>query len=213
MEYKPFKFFTSVKLLEATNRVARTEKELLSSLREIDEATLFNHTHFFILQHNYLTAEPPSDFAAWVSEALQDPVLAEHLFAVNTVDFDSLGDLRTALIQTIENHLEKEDHNREAPPGMEFHFIRAHSYTVSAGVEAADLMELANCLEKVSTGSIYHHMFEAKLRLGREKNDFSNWLEYRGEKTLATQLVGMDPYLYSLDELRRRIIVLLRSPS
>ena len=213
METEPFRFFTSVKLLEATGRIARTEKELLVSMKEIDEATLFNHTHHFILQHNYLSAEPPSDFAFWVSEALQDPVLAEHLYAVNTMDFDSLGDLRTALIKTMEDHLKNEIHNREAPSGMEFHFIRSHAYTVSADLEASNLSELHDCLEKVSTSSLYHHMFEARLRLGRKQNDFSNWLNYIGKKNLAQQISGLDPYLYSLDELRRRILILLRSSS
>ena len=56
-------------------------------------------------------------------------------------------------------------------------------------------------------------MFEARLRLGREQNDFSNWLAYMGEKKTADQIASLDPYLYSLDELRRRIIILLRSPS
>lgn len=213
MDHKPFRFFTSLKLLECTGRVARNERELLAALKEIDDATLFNHTHHFILQHNYLSAEPPSDFAWWVSEALQDPPLAEHLFAINTMDFESLGDLRTALIRAIEDHLGRTDHDRNAPEGMEFHFLRVHSYTVPANVEAGNLAELADGIEKVSTSSIYHHMFEARLRLGREKNDFSNWLEYIGEKRLAEQVAGLDPYLYSLDELRRRIPILLRSAS
>ena len=213
MENKPFEFFTSVKLLEATGRMARNQKELLTAIREIDEATLFNHTHHFILQHNYLTPEPPSGFASWVNEALQDPVLAEHLFAVNTMDFDSLGELRTSLIKTIESHLASSGHNRDAPEGMEFHFIRVHSYTVPAGETAATISELATSLEQVSSNSIYHHMFEARLRLGREQNDFSNWLTYVGEKKTADQIASLDPYLYSLDELRRRIIILLRSPS
>ena len=39
MENKPFEFFTSVKLLEATGRMARNQKELLTAIREIDEAT------------------------------------------------------------------------------------------------------------------------------------------------------------------------------
>ena len=213
MENEPFEFFTSVKLLEATGRTARNQKELLTALREIDEATLFNHTHHFILQHNYLTPEPPSGFASWVNEALQDPVLAEHLFAVNTMDFESLGELRTALIETMESHLKISGHNRDAPEGMEFHFIRVHSYTVPADVKATTVSELASSLEQVSTNSIYHHMFEARLRLGREKNDFSNWLTYVGEKKVADQIASLDPYLYSLDELRRRIIILLRSAS
>ncbi len=213
MESKPFEFFTSVKLLEATGRTARNVEELLVALREIDEATLFNHTHHFILQHNYLTPEPPSGFASWVSEALQDPVLAENLFAVNTMDFSSLGELRTALIETIEGHLKTSNHERNAPEGMEFHFIRAHSYTVPAGVKAATIAELGAALEKVSSNSIYHHMFEARLRLGRQQNDFSNWLSYIGEEKVAEQISGLDPYLYSLDELRHRIVILLRSSS
>jgi hypothetical protein len=57
--------------------------------------------------------------------------------------------------------------------------------------------------------SLYFHIFEAKLRLQRGANDFSLWLEdCLGEKELAEQITRLDPYNYTMENLREIIIQL-----
>ena len=65
-------------------------------------------------------------------------------------------------------------------------------------------------LRKVSLGSLYFHIFEARLRLGKGINDFSAWLEDSlEEKELAEKVARLDPYTYTLEGLRSSLIQLI----
>ncbi|MFA5089168.1 MAG: DUF5752 family protein, partial [Candidatus Omnitrophota bacterium] len=51
------------------------------------------------------------------------------------------------------------------------------------------------------------HVFEARLRLERGNNDFSNWIDYSlGDKELADQFTRLDPYTQTLEGLRKSLI-------
>jgi hypothetical protein len=55
--------------------------------------------------------------------------------------------------------------------------------------------------------SLYFHIFEARLRLQRGTNDLSLWLDDSlGEKELAEQITRLDPYNYTMENLREIII-------
>jgi hypothetical protein len=202
-----FRFCTSVKLVEITGRRAATLEELLSGIRESDGAVIFHHTHHFVLQHQYLVPEPPNQFAHWAGEALQEHDLAERLLAVNTVEFRSIRSLQDRLAETIEEHLKRKGQPRRAPPGMEFHFLRARNFTFPTPHAASDLRGFREALARVSLNSVYHHMFEARLRLERAANDFSSWLDQdQGEAVLAGAIARLDPYTYTLEDLRQAIL-------
>jgi hypothetical protein len=50
-------------------------------------------------------------------------------------------------------------------------------------------------------------MFDARLRLERADNDFSRWLEHSlSEAQLAEAFRKVDPYTYTWDGLRRRLL-------
>ena len=75
---------------------------------------------------------------------------------------------------------------------------------------ARNLADFAQKLAKVSVGSVYFHMFDAKLRLKTGENDFSRWLRDQGKGALADQIKRLDPYSYTLDGLRQRIVALVK---
>ena len=57
--------------------------------------------------------------------------------------------------------------------------------------------------------SLYFHVFEAKIYHAKGSNDFSIWLEQSlGETQLAKQIARLDPYTYTLEGLRAKIIAL-----
>lgn len=202
-----FRFYTSAKLVEITGRRAATLEELLAGIRELDGSVIFHHTHHFVLRHQYLTPEPPNDFAQWVEEALQEHDLAERLQNVNTVEFASIRALRERLTAVIEEHLKKQTPPRRAPEAMGFHFMRVRSIVFPTPHVAADLVSFRNALSRVGLNSIYHHMFEARVRLERGANDFSAWLERDlGERILADVIARLDPYTYTLESLRLMIL-------
>jgi hypothetical protein len=207
----PFQFCSSAKLVELTGRRARTVPELAEGIRALDDTVLFHHTHHFLLQHQYWLPEPTSDFAWWVAEILQERALGEDLASINTVEYRSIQELKSRILAVIAAHEGSRTRTVEAPSGLEFHFLRTHSYVFPTDHRASTLAEFAGHLERVSLQSIYHHVFEARLRLARPTNDFAWWFrDSLGEKQLAESVEHLDPYVFTLEDLRARILQLVK---
>lgn len=208
---KPFLFSSRLNLLELTGRRARTVEELLEGLREVPEAVIYHHTHHYLQQHQYLSPEPPNDFAYWVTQILGDTVLGEKLAAIDICQFTSLEGLRQALIRGIEEHLAQgRGLGRAAPPGQEFQFVKAITFVLPTGRAATALEEFLQALQEVTINSLYYHIFEARLRLGKPSNDFSEWLEDSlGEAELARAIARLDPYTHTMEGLRQHIAELV----
>lgn len=206
----PFRFVTQVNLTQITNWKAKNLLELLGYIKEVPGSVIYHHTHRFLKQHQYLSPEPPNDFAYWVNTTLQDEQLAEKLFAIDTIRYPTIRDLREKIVQTIETHLTRHNNHHDAPEGDEFHFMQSISFVLPTPYEAWDLHEFAETLKKVSINSLYHHIFEARIRPPLGINDFSNWLETSLEEfELAQAIMKMDPYTQTLEGLRKRIIQLI----
>lgn len=75
---------------------------------------------------------------------------------------------------------------------------------------ARDLKEFAEVLSKISVNSLYFHVFDAKMRLKSGENDFSRWFRDLGKLSLAEETKRLDPYSFTLDGLRQRIVTLVR---
>lgn len=101
----PFRFYSSLNLTLLTNRRASDLRELLAHLREVPGSVIYYHTHHSLVQHQYLSPEPPNDFAYWVTHDLQEPRLGEELAAIDTVQFRTIRALRERLIEVIERFL------------------------------------------------------------------------------------------------------------
>jgi len=206
---EPFQFSTRLHLKELTGLSAGNLSQLASRLKEVPDAVVYYHTHSFIEEYQFLTPEPTNDFALWVQDALGYDILAERLASIDTFEFPTVGALRQMIIGVIQDFLAQTSHEREAPSGNEFHFIKSISIVLPTPYVAHDLQEFVSILRRISIGSLYFHIFEAKLRLQRGTNDFSRWLEEcLGEKELAEQITRLDPYNYTMENLREIIIQL-----
>lgn len=207
---EPFRFNTSLVLQESLGLRAEKLTTLVKLLRTVPAASVYHHTHHFLLQYHYLSPQPPNDFAYWVGEVLGERPLAEWLAGVDTMAYSSLEDLRGALAGTIERYLEQSAlaHLRFAAPGQEFFFVKAVHVVLPTSYAASTLAEFAEALQKVGIRSLYYHMFEARLRLGRPTNDFSRWMgEHLGLPQLAAEIAAFDPYGQSLEVLRTRLLM------
>src|SRR3989338_594766 len=202
-----FIFKTQLSLVETTGLKARDLAELSRHLKEAPESCVYYHTHHFLQQHQYLTPEPPNDFAYWVTAALQEDVIGEQLAAIDTVRFGTLSSLREAIVGAIDRHLQDKPVLRTCPDGEEFHFMKCVLFNLPTAQVARDLREFLACLEKASIGSLYNHIFEARLRAPLGISDFSNWLSSSlGEKKLAAKIDKLDPYTRTMEGLRIKII-------
>jgi len=206
---EPFNFYTRLHLTELTGLKASSIPELLILIKEVPESSIYHHTHRFLQQHQYLSPEPPNDFAYWVGNVIGDDKLGEKLASIDTVQFVSIGSLREKIVSVIEDHLKS--HPRSADRfTMEdeaFHFMKSLSFIMPTQYTVGNLREFAEALKKVTIDSIYFHIFEARLRLGKKANDFSLWIESSiGDKELADKILKMDPYTYTLEDLRKSIV-------
>jgi small-conductance mechanosensitive channel len=209
---EPFQFSTRLHLKELTGLSCNNLSQLVNMLNEVPDAVVYYHTHSFVEEYQFLTPEPTNDFALWVRDALGYDILAERLASIDTFEFSTIRALRQAIVAVAQDFLSQTPREREAPPGDEFHFIKSISVVMPTPYVAHNLREFVGILRRVSIGSLFFHIFEARLRLQRGTNDFSLWLEEcLGEKELADQITRLDPYNYTMENLRDRIIQLCES--
>jgi hypothetical protein len=206
---QPFRFVTHLTLTELTGRRAHDLLELVQHLKIVPLTVVYYHTHHFLERNHHLTSSPPNDFAFWVSHSLKEPVLGEHLAAIDTIQFTSLSALRDVLVAALEAYLRKASTLPVAPEGSEFVFMSSRSILLPTPYEARTLEEFAEALPKISLHSLYHHVFEARLRMDKG-NDFAEWIKDLGEQDLAWQITLLDPYTQSLSSLRRQILKLVQ---
>lgn len=203
----PFHFYTRLHLRELTGLKASNLTELVAVLKQVPEPVVYYHVHRFLEEHLYLAPEPTNDFAIWVNTALGNDILSERLASIDTFAFPNIGAVRQRLVDTLEDYLRNNPDSRRAPEEEEFHFVRSISFILPTAYVAHDLREFVEILRKVTIDSIYFHIFEARLRLQKGTNDFSIWItDSLGEKELGDRIAGIDPYVYTLENLRSRII-------
>jgi len=205
-----FHFYTKLDQTVLLGIKARNVRELLEGIKEVSDSSIYYHTHRFLLQHHYLSPEPPNDFAYWVSYALGHAALGEQLWSVDIVEFPSIAELRQKFVEILEGHLASTERHIDCPQDQEFHFMASKTFVFSTHYVVHDLTEFVGILGKISINSLYYHMFDAKLRLKHGENDFSRWFRSLGKTELADKSRQLDPYSYTLEGLRRYIIVLVR---
>ncbi len=208
----PFRFYTRLNLSELTGLKAARLGELLELIKTVPGACIYHHTHRFLQQHQYLSPEPPNDFAYWVSNVLGEDELGEYLASIDIIQYTSVRSLREKIIFIIEDYLKKNPlaEKRFVNNGAEFHFIKSVSFVFPTNQVAYNLHELADILKIITMDSIYFHVFEARLRLEKGKNDLSLWIEQEiGNKSLADKIARLDPYTFTLENLREKIVSLI----
>lgn len=206
---KIFRFCTRLHLKVLTGLRASNIKELLRLIKKVPGSSIYYHTHRFLQQHQYLSPEPPNDFAHWIKSALNEEVLAEKIASIDTIQYGSIRSLRNEIARTIGDYI-KENHRiklRFAAGDKVFHFIKSVSLIIPTPYLARDLRDFVEILKKVTPNSIYFHMFEARLRLDSETNDFARWLETSLlEGGLAKKIKALDPYTYTMEDLKKKVI-------
>ena len=208
----PFRFYTRMNLTELTGLSASTIGDLLGLIKRVPGSSIYHHTHRFLQQHQYLSPEPPNDFAHWVANSLGEDELGERLASIDTVQYPTIRALRAKIVATIAEQIRRDPPARKpcAREGEEFHFKKSVSFILPTAYVAYDLRDFTEILKKITIDSIYFHVFEARLRLERGTNDFSFWIESSlGEQELAREIARLDPYTRTLDNLRKTLIHLI----
>lgn len=204
-----FHFFSKLDLTMLLGKKAKNIAELLEGVRQIPATSIYYHTHRFLHQHHYLSPEPPNDFAFWTTNVMNDVVLGEKLWSVDIIQYQTVEQLRVRFIEVMEAYVQSTSRSFDCMPGHEFHFMASQTFVFPTPYTAETLQDFKETLRRVSINSLYYHMFDSKLRLGKNENDFSRWCGDLGYEKLSDHLQKLDPYSHSLEGLRKRIIFLV----
>ncbi|HZS37335.1 MAG TPA: DUF5752 family protein [Polyangia bacterium] len=206
----PFVFKKVLYLVEVTGRRARTLDELLRALSVVPAESVGYHMHREFLAYKFAPIEYPNDFAYWSAKVLGDDILAESLASLRVFKHRTLDGLRQELMRLIGEHLIEVPAASKlaAPPDREFHFLQARSVVMDCNRTARNLEELTGALAEVESSSLYFHLFETRFGGGRGRdNDFAEWIRSSmGDEDLAARVANVDPYMFSLEQVRRSLL-------
>ncbi len=206
---KTFHFTGCIEIKELLGKKADNELQLMEILEDVPEDCIYYHTHSYFLRHFYLAGQYPNDFANWAAIQVRDRVLGEKLGMVTPSADKTFDNIRTELIDIIDKHLSSISIIPAVAYGEPFYFMRSRIIEVPLGVSAGNLKEFTEAMKNVHASAIYNHIFESRLRVRKGKSDFSIWLdEVLGVGGLAEKIERIDCYMYSLEDLRAKIIQL-----
>jgi hypothetical protein len=206
----PFTFVACMELKEFIGLRAENERQLAQLLDEVPLDSIYYHTHGFLLRPRVLAGAYPNDFATWADVQVRDRILGERLAMVDPADFGTLQALREELVSVVDEHLRRIGIVPQVVSGEPFEFIQSRIVEIPTGVEVRSLQQLRDALLEIDQSALYFHLVEARLRLGRGRNDFAAWLaEGLGLPELAARVQTVNPYAGSLEQARARLIALL----
>jgi len=210
MKKGTFNFYSIKTLSLHTGFVAKNLEELFEKIQKVDDPCIFYHFHDSFLRHHFLSSDFSNDFAVWIKKSLQMDALAEKVSGINTTDFSSVAEIRKKLISVIKPYVDDtktNKHNSRLLKNKYFHFLSSKSFIFPTKLFAVDLTSFIETIKNISVNSIFFHFFIAHLRMARKTNDFSFWIDTELElKELAEKIKRLNPQMYSLEELRNRII-------
>ncbi len=203
----PFAFVGCTELREILGPKAEDALQLMDLLEEVPIASIYHHTHQYFLRHQYLTGPYPNDFATWAATQVRDRVLGERLGVIDPYDFETMEDLRDALVTVIEDHLSKLSVVPRVEDGKPFYFMQSRLVEVPTGITAETLQGFRDGVATVDASAIYYHFHAARIRRNGREGDFPIWVERELEMPeLAQGLRTIDPYMFSLEQLRDRLV-------
>lgn len=196
----------------ATGTRAHNLPEFASCLQSVHPGSIYYHFWGGLLRPGFDDMEANNDFANWVRSAdgLHDETLAERLNVVDPTDFVTLEDLRSELVELVEERMYESERLRLTNADMPFSFIRSKIVVFNTRKLIEEPRQLATMLPGMSVGSVFYHFIDARRRTETGEDDFRAWLRGCGEEysELCDKLAEVDPYFVSLVELRAQLAAL-----
>ena len=207
---KEFHFYTENGIVRSAGRRANNLQSLLEGIKQVSGSSIFYHMHHAILRRHIISSDTLNDFARWTWFNLGEQRLAEQLAIVDPMECVSVRQARDKVAETVSAFASKEPLLRKVAREKEFCFLELQSFVLPTKLVARNLQEFYLCLQEVGPGSIFYHLIEARIRLGKQGSDFSKWLaEDLREYGLAARIDSLSPYVYNLWDLKQEILKLV----
>ncbi|MGC8728791.1 MAG: DUF5752 family protein [Elusimicrobiales bacterium] len=201
-----FEFKKNIHLVKILNLKATNINELIEGFKKIPLNSVYYHTHRFLKQHQSISPEPPNDFAYWIEKALNMKKLSEIVASVNIVEFNKLWELKNKYIEVIKKNTIPYERKKKCNKNEEFVFMGCKTFIIPTGDTASNLPEFYEKLKIIESSSIYFHIFESRLRIDSQINDFQLWLNENSYSAVAEEIGKIDPYNMTVENLRRKIL-------
>ena len=184
-------------------------RELRERIAVCGESVLFHHFCETSLRGSFDYPDYRNDFAVWSKLYLGDRVLAERLGIMDPYAFSTLGELRAATLEVIDERIGESTTIPWARPGDEFFFMEATTVVFDTGIRISHPRELAASIGAMTGGSLYFHFLEARRRPPFGKDDFTAWLLEAGagkeNHPYVEALARIDFYFHTLPHLRKEL--------
>jgi len=188
-------------------------RELRERIAACGENVLFHHYCETTLRASFDNPDYRNDFAVWSKLYLGDRVLAERLGIIDPYAVSSLGDLRAATLEVIDERLGELTMIPWARPGDELFFMEATTVVFDTGIRISRPRELAASIGGMTAGSVYYHFLEARRRPPIGKDGFTAWLLENGNegknRPYIEALGRIDFYFHTLSHLRKELVKVL----
>lgn len=196
----------------ATGKRAQNLRELRDHLRVVDKDALYYHFWGGFLRPRFGDLEFNNDFAAWAYHGLHDERLAERLAIIDPTDFDDLEDIRSELIDVVEERLDESEYVPWSSVDEQFHFITSQIVVFNTHRRFHHPKELVSIVPHMSLGSVFFHWIDARRRTPDGVDDFTGWLRDVGDgyADLCHDLADLDPYFNTLHDIRDQVAAIFR---
>jgi hypothetical protein len=206
-EGEAFVFRGCTEIRESLGIRVDSERQLLDRLETVPAESIYHHTVRSLLRRQVLPTPYPDDFASWVATEVGDAALAEKLALPSPFDFPDVEAFRQHLLEILDDHLAELRFDPRVILGSPFYFQRGHLAAVPLEVSVTDLQGFRTALAEVNESAVYYHVVEAIGRLENPRGDFAAWFEdVLGLAELAAQVRQVDPFVLSLERVRRQIL-------
>jgi hypothetical protein len=203
---KPFYFNTSENLLRIGRQKATNLSELLDALQTCPDDSIFQHTFRTLQEHHFIRQGFSNDFAHWCLFALNEPALAEQFASVDVREFTAIEGLRRRIVEILDEFLQTNNRSGTRQAHEPFYFCASDIVVMPTGFRPDTLPGFLDGVNQVTVHSIHHHFIEARLRIHRMSNDFSQWLEAEMKlPEVADAVERIDIYANTTEGVRRQI--------
>lgn len=192
----------------ATGVKARSLVELRDKLQTIPPSSIYFHFWGGRLRTSFEYREYHNDFSSWVHDYLHDDVLAERLELLNPHQFADMEELRSELIELIDDRLDERELIPWVKSEEQFHFVESKIVIFQTRHRMNEPQEFVRVLPLLTRSSLFYHMIDAARRTPNHTDDFCQWLsEYQEQyKELIIAINRVDPYLISLADLQKKLL-------
>ncbi len=183
-------------------------RELRDRAERCSAESIYHHFCETQLRPTFDDPEFINDFATWAYRVLRDDVLAERLGIIDPSECDAVEDLRTSLLDAIEERLSEIETISMAERGHGFYFMRSSMVCFDTDMRLEKPEDAMWALRRMTRPSVYYHFVETRTRIGNRNHDILTWLRDGGPlgAELAESFVGIDFQHYTLRALRQELL-------